>query len=133
MGDEAAHPGRAGNHAKQCDNIEQVRAKGREAFMVENNMDNNDIDALYNVIKKYEQSRKNLESVKKKKDEAYDMIKDMVKLNDEYDMDDFENLFYCFNMLVVAYGAVGNLYAVTHYLKEINNKCLPFWINVKRT
>ena len=44
----------------------------------------------------------------------------MVALNDDYTEDDFENLFYCFNMLQVAYGAVGNLYAVTHYLKEIN-------------
>ena len=95
MGDEAAHPGRAGNHARQCDNIEQVRAKGREQFMVENNMDNNDVDALYQIIKKFEVNRKNIDSAKRKKDEAYDIIKDMVELNDEYNIDDFENLFYC--------------------------------------
>ena len=39
MGDEAMHPGKAGNHALQCNNIEDVRRKGREAFMVENNYD----------------------------------------------------------------------------------------------
>ena len=30
LGDEAAHPGRAGNHALQCNNADEVKRKGRE-------------------------------------------------------------------------------------------------------
>ena len=35
FGDAAAHPGRAGNHALQCNNEAEVKQKGREAFMLQ--------------------------------------------------------------------------------------------------
>ena len=42
-------------------------------------------------------------------------------------MDDFSDLLYCFNLLIVAYGSLGNTCAVKYYLKEIdpNGYILP--------
>ena len=35
-------------------------------------------------------------------------------------MDDFSDLLYCFNLLIVAYGCISNTCAVIFYLKEID-------------
>ena len=34
--------------------------------------------------------------------------------------EDFANLFYCYNLIIVAYGSIGNSCAIIHYLKEID-------------
>ena len=34
--------------------------------------------------------------------------------------EDFSDILYCYNMLIVAYGSVGNIYAILYYLKEID-------------
>ena len=57
LGDEAAHPGRAGNHALQCNNAADVKKKGREAFMNENNFDAGDLDGAASVFAKANKAR----------------------------------------------------------------------------
>ena len=55
MGDFAAHSvGAYGTHGAQCNNLDAVKAKGREQFMVENDYNAAELDTLQNTLKKYE-------------------------------------------------------------------------------
>ena len=60
------------------------------------------------------------EKVKVKRDESVEKIDHLLENIEDLKFHEFEDLLYCYNMLLTAYGSIGNTSAVQYYLKEID-------------
>ena len=60
------------------------------------------------------------EKVKVKRDESVEKIDYLLENIEDLKFHEFEDLLYCYNMLLTAYGSIGNTSAVQYYLKEID-------------
>ena len=60
------------------------------------------------------------EKMKVKRDESVEKIDYLLENIEDLKFHEFEDLLYCYNMLLTAYGSIGNTSAVQYYLKEID-------------
>lgn len=70
------------------------------------------------LFKKTEFSRKKIEETKAKAEETRQDVEGLIRAGHE--KSDFDDLVYSYNLLVVAYGSLGNSCAIIYYLKEID-------------
>ena len=65
-----------------------------------------------------------MKKVKEKREETLKEIEFLVDSHEGVTKDDFSDLLYCYNLLIVAYGSISNTCAVLYYLKEIDPESL---------
>ena len=69
---------------------------------------------MFGIIKKYDNSLKEVQKLREKKEavqNAIDYLTNQAKLKG-LSKQDFSNLLYCYNMLIVAKGSIGNICAI---------------------
>jgi len=94
--------------------------------MKEENFDPAEFDNLNHVIKKFEATTKKLETLQGKKATTIAKTEEFIRMNPELKLTkfDFEDLLYCFNLMIAAAGAINNTCAVQYYLKEIDKEII---------
>ena len=75
--------------------------------MNENQYDAAELESMAGLFKKTEESRKKIVETKAKAEESRQDIEGLIRVG--HAKEDFDALIYGYNVLVVAYGSIGNL------------------------